>query len=202
LLLFIYLFDHFVLFYLTFFVCFFPDITYFDIRLLPRDHFGNVLFPQIPKRRDGPLGERPTAATNITLTQEAGGWVLRWDGPKEPDTNILYYTIEIKKDSQGGEWIPLTDQKIDVAEASYMIKNMGTAKAYLFRVFSHGATSFTISEDFKYDLPENVKRRAVTAGLIGGILFFIVAIVVSVCTVKICNKRRRRKHDRGQLLFF
>jgi hypothetical protein len=79
---------------------------------------------------------------------------------------------------------------------------MGTAKAYLFRVFSHGATSFTISEDFKYDLPENVKRRAVTAGLIGGILFFIVAIVVSVCTVKICNKRRRRKHDRGQLLFF
>lgn len=71
---------------------------------------------------DGPLGERPTAATNITLTQEAGGWVLRWDGPKEPDTNILYYTIEIKKDSQGGEWIPLTDQKIDVAEASYMSK--------------------------------------------------------------------------------
>ena len=74
---------------------------------------------------------------------------------------------------------------------------MGAAKAYLFRVLSHSATSWTVSEELTYTLPENVKRRAVTAGLIGGILFFIVAIVLSVCTVKICNKRRRRKHDRG-----
>ena len=74
---------------------------------------------------------------------------------------------------------------------------MGAAKTYLFRVLSHSATSYSVSTEFKYELPENVKKRAVTAGLIGGILFFIVAIVLSVCTVKICNKRRRRKHDRG-----
>jgi hypothetical protein len=70
-----------------------------------------------------------------------------------------------------------------------LVKNMGTAKAYWFRVFSHSATGYSISEQFKYDLPENVKRRAVTAGLIGGVLFFIVAIILSVCTVKICNKQ-------------
>ena len=75
---------------------------------------------------------------------------------------------------------------------------MGAAKTYLFRVLSHSATSYSVSEEMKYELPENVKKRAVTAGLIGGILFFIVAIVLSVCTVKICNKRRRRKHDRGK----
>ena len=75
---------------------------------------------------------------------------------------------------------------------------MGAAKAYLFRVLSHSATSYSFSEELKYDLPENVKRRAVTAGMVGGFLFFIVAIVLSVCTVKICNKRRRRKHDRGK----
>ena len=75
---------------------------------------------------------------------------------------------------------------------------MGTAKAYLFRVFSHSLTSYSISEELKYDLPENVKRRAVTAGVIGGILFFIVAIVLSVCTVKICNKKRRKKQERGE----
>ena len=75
---------------------------------------------------------------------------------------------------------------------------MGTAKSYLFRVTSHGLNSWSVSEEHPYDLPENVKRRAVTAGLIGGILFFIVAIVLSVCTVKICNKRRRRKQERGE----
>ena len=75
---------------------------------------------------------------------------------------------------------------------------MGTSKGYLFRVFSHSAESFSISEELEYHLPANVKKRAVTAGLIGGILFFIVAIVLSVCTVKICNKRRRRKQERGE----
>ena len=81
---------------------------------------------------------------------------------------------------------------------SFSVKNMGAAKAYFFRVLSHSATSYSISDTFKYNLPDNVKKRAVTAGLIGGLLFFIVAIVLSVCTVKICNKRRRRKHDRGK----
>ena len=49
----------------------------------------------------------------------------------------------------------------------------------------------------RYAMPENVKRRAITAGLIGGVLFFIVAIIVSVCTVKICNRRKRRKQEQG-----
>ncbi|XP_040573911.1 protein turtle isoform X4 [Lepeophtheirus salmonis] len=145
---------------------------------------------------DAPPGERPAPATNLTLNQEAGGWVLRWITPKE-DPPIQYYTIQVKTDSQGSKWLPLTDQKVDVEEASYMFKNMGTAKAYLFRVFSHSLTSYSVSEEMRYGVPENVKRRAVTAGLIGGILFFIVAIVLSICTVKICNKRRREKHDRA-----
>ncbi len=78
------------------------------------------------------------------------------------------------------------------------VKNLGTAKAYLFRVLSHSATTYTASKAKVYKMPGHVKRRAVTAGLIGGILFFIVAIVLSVCTVKICNKRRRRKQERGE----
>ena len=51
----------------------------------------------------------------------------------------------------------------------------------------------------RYAMPENVKRRAITAGLIGGVLFFIVAIIVSVCTVKICNRRKRRKQEQGDI---
>ncbi|XP_059095272.1 protein turtle-like isoform X4 [Tigriopus californicus] len=172
------------------------DLSVFNIKLLPRDSNGEIIYPMIPRIKDIPPGEAPPPATNLSLTQEAGGWVLRWQGPPK-GSNVSYYTIQIKKNSQGGKWKPLTDQKIDVEEASYMFKNMGTAKSYLFRVFSHSVTSYSISEEHAYDLPENVKRRAVTAGLIGGILFFIVAIVLSVCTVKICNKRRRRKQERA-----
>ena len=46
---------------------------------------------------------------------------------------------------------------------------MGTASAY-FRVLSHSVTSYSISDEIEYKLPDSVKRRAVTAGLIGGIL--------------------------------
>ena len=70
---------------------------------------------------DGPVGERPPPATNLTLTQEAGGYVLRWQGPAD-SSKILYYTIEIKKDGQGEKWRPLTDHRIDTEEASYMSK--------------------------------------------------------------------------------
>ena len=43
----------FILFCLPFvlFCIFFLDITYFDIRLLPRDSDGTIIFPQIPKSR-------------------------------------------------------------------------------------------------------------------------------------------------------
>jgi len=44
---------------------------------------------------------------------------------------------------------------------------MGTAKGYMFRVFAHSATSFTSSDEFKYPMPEDIKNRAITAGLVG-----------------------------------
>ena len=50
---------------------------------------------------------------------------------------------------------------------SVSVKNMGTAKGYMFRVFAHSATSFTSSDEFKYPMPEDIKNRAITAGLVG-----------------------------------
>jgi hypothetical protein len=47
------------------------------------------------------------------------------------------------------------------------VKNMGTAKGYMFRVFAHSATSFTSSDEYKYPMPEDIKNRAITAGLVG-----------------------------------
>lgn len=57
--------------------------------------------------------------------------------------------------------------------------------------------SFENSEEIKFPVPARVKHKAITAGVVGGLLFFIVAIILSVCAVKICNKRKRRKHEKG-----
>merc|ERR1719232_2143558 len=155
---------------------------------------GNMVPTNPDSNNNAPEGQKPGMPINVTVDAVSGGWVIRW---KNPEVMPLYYTIEKKEDSQSAEWEPLTDHKIDPEEASYLIKNMGTAKAYVFRVYAHSATAYTPSDPFRYAMPENVKRRAITAGLIGGVLFFIVAIIVSVCTVKICNRRKRRKQEQA-----
>lgn len=70
---------------------------------------------------DTPPGLAPAPATNLTLSPEAGGWVLRWIGDLS-DQKLLYYTVQVKGISQGDKWAKLTDSKIDKEEASYLSK--------------------------------------------------------------------------------
>merc|ERR1719336_2625645 len=142
------------------------------------DLTGSTVIPLIAHEADAPEAQKPGQPLNVTVDAVSGGWVISWKNPAPPAEKPLYH-------------------KIEPEEASYLIKNMGTAKAYVFRVFAHSATSFTPSEHLRYQMPANVKKRAITAGLIGGVLFFIVAIIVSVCTVKICNRRKRRKQEQA-----
>ena len=75
---------------------------------------------------DVPPGERPPPAINLTMSQEAGGWVLRWQGPEQEsdkESSVLYYTVEKRKDNKGEPWIKLAEY-IDVEEASYMSKQI------------------------------------------------------------------------------
>jgi hypothetical protein len=65
-------------------------------------------------------------------------------------------------------------------------------------VVAYSLKSFENSEEIKFPVPARVKHKAITAGVVGGLLFFIVAIILSVCAVKICNKRKRRKHEKGE----
>lgn len=63
-------------------------------------------------------------------------------------------------------------------------------------------TSYESSDEVKFPVPARVKHKAITAGVVGGILFFIVAIILSICAVKICNKRKRRKQEKGEYFDF
>ncbi|XP_037072264.1 uncharacterized protein LOC119093414 [Pollicipes pollicipes] len=45
-------------------------------------------------------------------------------------------------------------------------------------------------------MSDRIQKKAITAALVGGLLLLIVSIILSVCTVKICNKRKRRKQEK------
>lgn len=78
------------------------------------------------------------------------------------------------------------------------MKNLVGGRTYYFQVFANSATNYGASDQVKFAVPARVKHKAITAGVVGGILFFIVAIILSICAVKICNKRKRRKQEKGR----
>lgn len=77
------------------------------------------------------------------------------------------------------------------------VKNLVGGRTYYFQVLANSATNFGASDQVKFPVPARVKHKAITAGVVGGILFFLVAIILSICAVKICNKRKRRKQEKG-----
>nr|XP_034187585.1 protein turtle-like isoform X8 [Osmia lignaria] len=141
-------------------------------------------------------GPKPGPPRNLTVTEISNGFLITWQPPLERSHLIQYYTIKYKTD---GPWKMLNKGQIRPEETSYLVKNLVGGRTYYFQVFANSATNYGVSEQVKFPVPARVKHKAITAGVVGGILFFIVAIILSICAVKICNKRKRRKQEKELL---
>lgn len=134
--------------------------------------------------------------------------------PLERANLVTYYTIKYRTD---GPWKDLSRNRIRPEDTSYLgngfsclratycelffsvlVKNLVGGRTYHFQIVANSLRSYEGSEEVKFSVPARVKHKAITAGVVGGILFFIVAIILSVCAVKICNKRKRRKQEKGK----
>ena len=78
------------------------------------------------------------------------------------------------------------------------VKQLQGGRKFYFKVVAHSRSAHAESETVLYEVPEHVQQKAITAALVGGLLLLIVSIILSICTVKICNKRKRRKQEKGQ----
>ncbi|KAJ2942621.1 hypothetical protein O0L34_g2088 [Tuta absoluta] len=139
-------------------------------------------------------GPRPGNPRNLTVTELHNGFLISWQPPLERVHLVQYYTIKYRTDAQ---WKTLNRGQIRSEETSYLVKNLVGGRTYYFRVLANSASSYESSDEVKFAVPARVKHKAITAGVVGGILFFIVAIILSVCAVKICNKRKRRKQEKA-----
>ncbi|RLU24528.1 hypothetical protein DMN91_002617 [Ooceraea biroi] len=102
-----------------------------------------------------------------------------------------YNTLVLPTDSTGNPMFPPIVRP--------KVKNLVGGRTYYFQVFANSATNYGASDQVKFPVPARVKHKAITAGVVGGILFFLVAIILSICAVKICNKRKRRKQEKELL---
>ncbi|KOC69022.1 Protein turtle [Habropoda laboriosa] len=164
----------------------------YNTLVLPTDSTGNPAFPPIMR----PKGPKPGPPKNLTVTEVSNGFLITWQPPVERNHLIQYYNIKYKTD---GPWKTLNKGQIRPEETSYLVKNLVGGRTYYFQVLAHSATNYGASEQVKFPVPARVKHKAITAGVVGGILFFIVAIILSICAVKICNKRKRRKQEKELL---
>ncbi|KAG7213388.1 hypothetical protein KM043_002681 [Ampulex compressa] len=141
-------------------------------------------------------GPKPGPPRNLTVTEVSNGFLISWQAPLERSHLIQFYTIKYKTD---GPWKNLNKGQIRPEETSYLVKNLVGGRTYYFQVFANSATNYGASDLVKFPVPARVKHKAITAGVVGGILFFIVAIILSICAVKICNKRKRRRQEKELL---
>uniref|UniRef100_A0A8D8SYH6 Protein turtle n=1 Tax=Cacopsylla melanoneura TaxID=428564 RepID=A0A8D8SYH6_9HEMI len=166
------------------------DVLDYRFISFPTDSTGVTLIPPVFR----PKGPKPGPPRNVTVTEVGNGFVISWMSPLERANLIQYYLIKYRT---GGNWKTLNKGQIRPEENSYFIKSLVGGRTYHFRVLAYSVGSFETSEEYKYPVPAIVKQRAITAGVVGGILFFIVAIILSVCFVKICNKRKRRRQEKA-----
>ncbi|KAI4474393.1 hypothetical protein M0802_015626, partial [Mischocyttarus mexicanus] len=136
---------------------------------------------------------KPGPPKNLTVTEVSNGFLITWEAPSERNHLIRHYTIKYKTD---GPWKNLNKGQIRPEDTQFLVKNLVGGRTYYFQVFANSATNYGVSEQVKFPVPARVKHKAITAGVVGGILFFIVAIILSICAVKICNKRKRRKQEK------
>ncbi|KAF2894818.1 hypothetical protein ILUMI_11357 [Ignelater luminosus] len=146
-------------------------------------------FPASPN-----TGPKPGPPRNVTVSEISNGFLVSWQPPLERADLVQYYAIRYKSD---GPYKTLNKGQIRPEETQYLVKTLVGGRTYYFRVLAFSLKSYESSDEIKYSVPARVKHKAITAGVVGGILFFIVAIILSVCAVKICNKRKRRKQEKA-----
>ncbi|XP_065095260.1 protein turtle isoform X2 [Ochlerotatus camptorhynchus] len=165
------------------------DILNYHNILFPTDSSGSTFFPPVFR----PTGPKPGQPRNVSVLEIPNGFLISWQVPLERPHLVQFYTIKYRTDAQ---WKTLNRGQIRPEETSYLVKNLVGGRTYYFRVLANSLKSYETSEEIKFPVPARVKHKAITAGVVGGILFFIVAIILSICAVKICNKRKRRKQEK------
>lgn len=111
------------------------------------------------------------------------------------------YSVELRE--KGSTWQSLATSR----ERSLLLKDLKPGTEYMFRIFAHSASGLRSppSPEFRYLIPDNRRKpgstQALSAGVVSGVLFFIACIVIAVCAVNMCNKRRKKRAEKGEYCY-
>ncbi|XP_040065241.1 protein turtle isoform X1 [Ixodes scapularis] len=150
-------------------------------------------------------GPKPSAPRNVTVRETPAGVLVTWVPPPNSSVPIAFYCVEYR--SPDKPWARSTNI---MTGSEYTITDLPEGTKFYIRVSAFSITSaFEPSPEILLTLagccvsdrgPKYKRDQAIISGVVGGVLFFIVAIILSVCAVKICNKRKRRKAEKAYMM--
>ncbi|XP_077563863.1 protein turtle-like isoform X3 [Haemaphysalis longicornis] len=168
----------------------------------PTDAYGSTYIPTVNRT---PTGPKPSAPRNVTVRETSAGVLVTWQPPPNSSVPIAFYCVEYR--SPDKPWARSTNI---MTGSEYTITDLPEGTKFYIRVSSFSITSaFESSPEILLTLagccvsdrgPKYKRDQAIISGVVGGVLFFIVAIILSVCAVKICNKRKRRKAEKAYMM--
>ncbi|CAN7982754.1 unnamed protein product, partial [Ixodes hexagonus] len=168
--------------------------------------------PPSPSPTTSP-GPKPSAPRNVTVRETSAGVLVTWVPPANTSVPIAFYCVEYR--SPDKPWARSTNIMTGSEKQEIMVFKMRSNEAphREARLLSarpvvpvgRGGEVPTrpvprqgccVSDRG----PKYKRDQAIISGVVGGVLFFIVAIILSVCAVKICNKRKRRKAEKAYMM--
>ncbi|XP_052803982.1 uncharacterized protein LOC128234061 isoform X2 [Mya arenaria] len=172
----------------------------------PTDETGHTYFPPIVSS----TGDKPSKPVNVSVTLEQNSIVVTWDQPAISPVTIFYFIVEY---NHGVQWTK--SGPIKAPDMKFVLSPVEEGVTYSFRVVSYGILAFSIPSEVKnIQVPKAGTSKAGSTinystdsdegfglsstevgGIIGGLLFLVVAVTLAVIAV-ICSRRKdRRKHQ-------
>ncbi|KAL4228522.1 putative aminophospholipid-translocase [Mactra antiquata] len=157
----------------------------------PTDETGSTYFPTIT----GPKGPRPSTPINLSVKLNGEKIEISWDAPTDSPVTIYHYLVEY---NVGNGWI-----KTDLVKApltSLLFDSVENGQTHSFRVKSRGIYAFSLpSEIVSLQAPEEEGfglSSTEIGGIIGGLLFLIVAVLLAVIAVMCSRRKDKRKNTK------
>ncbi|CAK6950258.1 protein turtle homolog A isoform X2 [Scomber scombrus] len=192
--------------------------TGYQFSVLPQNRLGSGPFSEIVTVRTQAVPtEAPTVVTTLptleppvflSANRTGQGVFLQWSPPEAPSSPLTGYVLQARRDQ--GQWVILSSN-ISANQSELVVQGLLRDSSYDLRLMSRsnkilsepsesvnvsttGMAIYPLRPSFLEFIPEPL-----LAGVLGGVCFLFIAIVLSLVTAcYMSNRRQRRRRKRRQ----
>ncbi|XP_031161504.1 protein turtle homolog A isoform X2 [Sander lucioperca] len=189
--------------------------TSYQFSVLPQNKLGSGPFSEIVSVRTQAVPtEEPTGDTSppildppvlLSANRTDRGVLLQWSPPEAPSSPLTGYVLQARRDQ--GQWVILSSN-ISANQSELLVEGLLRDSSYDLRLMSHsnkvlsepsesvnvstiGMEIYPVRSSYLEFIPQPL-----LAGVLGGVCFLFVAIILSLVTACYMSQRRERRRKK------